>query len=254
VNDPITLRATEWVYQGVWVALVRLFRVPDEPPTLPSTPHHPARSFRPAPGFLRYLKFIFWLVLLIIDLLILFAFVIIASISLTAGAILLVPLLIVAILPDIIAFIAIHLRYDTTWYVLTDRSLRIRRGIWNITETTITFENIQSVTINQGPLQRHFAVADVQIETAGGGGGGGGGGKPGHAGASSHTGIIEGIDNAAEVRDLIMARVRASRSAGLGDERPDHLPLPEAAAEPRWTSAHLALVRETRDLCAALAR
>jgi uncharacterized membrane protein YdbT with pleckstrin-like domain len=43
------------------------------------------------------------------------------------------------------AYIAIHLRYDTTWYVHGDRSLRIRRGIWVIHETTLTFENIQNV-------------------------------------------------------------------------------------------------------------
>ena len=35
----------------------------------------------------------------------------------------------VIIVPDIVVYIAIHLRYDTTWYVLSDRTLRIRRGI-----------------------------------------------------------------------------------------------------------------------------
>ena len=65
---------------------------------------------------------------------------------------------------------AMHLRYDTTWYVLTNRSLRIRRGIWMIHETTITYENVQNVSVNQGPLQRIFGIADVLVQTAGGGG------------------------------------------------------------------------------------
>ena len=67
------------------------------------------------------------------------------------------------------ADIAIHLRYDTTWYVLSDRSMRIRCGILNIYETTITYENIQNVSIHQGPLQRYDGFSDVHVETAGGG-------------------------------------------------------------------------------------
>ena len=41
-----------------------------------------------------------------------------------------------------------------------------------VLETTITFENIQNVTVQQGPLQRLFGIADVRVDTAGGGGGG----------------------------------------------------------------------------------
>lgn len=65
------------------------------------------------------------------------------------------------ILPDVVAYVAIHLRFDTTWYVMTERSLRIRRGIWVLHETTITFENVQNVVVNQGPVQRFFGIANV---------------------------------------------------------------------------------------------
>jgi uncharacterized membrane protein YdbT with pleckstrin-like domain len=75
----------------------------------------------------------------------------------------------VLIAPDVIAYVGLHLRYDTTWYVFTDRSLRIRRGIWVIHETTITFENVQNVAVAQGPVQRYFGIADVIVQTAGGG-------------------------------------------------------------------------------------
>ena len=77
------------------------------------------------------------------------------------GALLALPAAAVAILPDIVAYVAIHLRYDTTWYVIGRRSLRIRRGIWIINETTITFENVQNIHITQGPLQRYFGIADL---------------------------------------------------------------------------------------------
>ena len=64
---------------------------------------------------------------------------------------------------------ALHLRFDTTWYVMTERSLRIRRGIWVIREMTITFENVQNVKVQQGPLQRFFGISSLVVETAGGG-------------------------------------------------------------------------------------
>ena len=126
-------------------------------------------SFRPAPGFLRYLKLFFWLIYLLI-----IAGLTILGISITfqnfwVGMILLLALFIIMILTGIIAYLAIHLRYDTTWYVMTDRSLRIRRGTWIIHETTNTFENIQNVNVSQGPVQRYFGISDVVVKTAGGG-------------------------------------------------------------------------------------
>jgi hypothetical protein len=54
-------RATAWVYRGVWGILNRWFRVPQQPPTLPVGRGETVQSFRPANGFLRYLKLQFWL-------------------------------------------------------------------------------------------------------------------------------------------------------------------------------------------------
>src|SRR5688572_13576251 len=203
--------ATAWVYRGVWGALTKWFHVPAEPPSLPVRQGDALQSFRPAAGFLRYLKFKFWLALIVIDLAIVIAGIAI-YINRPALGLLLAPVALgVAIIPDIIAYIAIHLRYDTTWYVLTDRSVRIRRGIWVIHETTITFENIQNVSVNSGPLERYFGIANVIVETAGGGK------KPKDGekeAAGFHQGLIEGIDNAEEIRNQILNRVRRSLSAG----------------------------------------
>jgi membrane protein YdbS with pleckstrin-like domain len=232
--------AAAWIYRGVWASIVALFRVPAQPPTLPVA-GGPVRSLRPAPGFLRDLKFFFWLLLLPGDVIPIVAWVAIAVASPALGIALAVPLLVVMIAPDVIAYVAIHLRYDTTWYVLTDRSLRIRRGIWVIHETTISFENVQNVEVRQGPVQRFFAIADVVVKTAGGGARHGK-----HEGAGSldaHVGILQGLDDAAAVRDLILDRVRRTRSTGLGDECPT---VPGFAVGPT-TSAHLAVLREIRD-------
>jgi membrane protein YdbS with pleckstrin-like domain len=154
MSQPVD-EAAAWIYRGVWASIVALFRVPPHPPTLPVAGED-VRSLRPAPGFLRYLKFFFWLLLVPGDLIPLAVWVAIAIPFPALGVALAVPFLILLVAPDVIAYIAIHLRYDTTWYVLTDRSLRIRRGIWVIHETTISFENIQNVEVHQGPLQRYF--------------------------------------------------------------------------------------------------
>ena len=160
--------AAAWIYRGVWASIVALFRVPPEPPTLPSS-GETVHSIRPSAGYLRYLKFLFWIAFLPGDIAPILIWLPIAIAFPIVGVILVVPLIVVLIAPDVIAYVGLHLRYDTTWYVFTDRSLRIRRGIWVIHETTITFENVQNVEVAQGPVQRYFGIADVIVQTAGGG-------------------------------------------------------------------------------------
>lgn len=156
---------------------------------------------RPSLAFLNYRKFFFWIGLFLVDMVLILLWAAYA-IWWPLGGVLTAPLwLFVIIAPDIVAYVAILLRYDTTWYILTDRSIRIRRGIWRIYETTIPFENIQNVHIAQGPLQGHFGFANLMVMMAGGGG-------TGHAGQTmgSHVGLMEGLDNAAELRERILAR------------------------------------------------
>src|SRR6187399_957444 len=92
--------ASRWIYQGFWSILVRWFHVPDHPPTLPVSPSETLESFRPAAGFLRYLKFLFWIGLVAIDGALLIFWLVVAFASPLAGTILALPLLFVAIVPD----------------------------------------------------------------------------------------------------------------------------------------------------------
>jgi membrane protein YdbS with pleckstrin-like domain len=256
-------RASRWIYSGIWAAVVQWFRVPEEPPTIPGGSAAAARSFRPAEGFLRYLKFYFWIVLVLIDATIFFLWLTIAVAWPVAGVLLALPALAIAVAPDVIAYVAIHLRYDTTWYVVSDRSLRIRRGIWLLHETTITYENIQNIRVTQGPLQRWYGIGNVLVETAGGGSVGKEGGI-----SLMHRGLIEGVDNASEIRDLILGHLRKTRTAGLGDEmawtergtvpfysadsvRPSQRWCPDS---PRWSAEQLAILREIREAARELVR
>src|SRR5262245_60301969 len=66
-------------------------------------------------------------------------------------------------------YFLIRLDYDMRFYVLTDRSLRIRRGSLTIEESTYTFANVQNLTLHQGPLERWLGITHLQLDTAGGG-------------------------------------------------------------------------------------
>lgn len=227
---------SNWVYEGIWGVLSSLFCVPREAPTLPALDTDEISSQKPAPEYLGYLKFQFRLAMFVISVPLIVGSIVLAYAEnrwfLLATAALAV--LITAL--SMIAILAIHLRYDTMWYVFSDRSMRLRRGIWVIRESTITFENVQNVKVMQGPLQRWFGIADVVVETAGGGGG--------HAESGGslgmHSGVIEGVADANSIRDSIMERARSANSSGLGDESPK--------MQGNWSDSHIAMLRDIRDL------
>lgn len=244
MSGAMTQRASEWVYRGVWGVLTGLFRVPREAPTLPTRAGESLDARRPSAEWLAYRKFWFWLVLLITDIGFIAIWLVVFYVNKWVALALSPVFVAVIVLPDIVAFVALHLRYDTTWYVFSPRSVRIRRGIWLIHETTITYENIQDVTVRQGPIQRHFGFANLLIQTAGGGGGAQG------PSMGAHVGLIEGVHDAAALRDQIMSRVRASKSAGLGDEAWDEGAGPAVAGG--FTAAHVAVLREIAEAARGL--
>jgi uncharacterized membrane protein YdbT with pleckstrin-like domain len=99
------------------------------------------------------------------------------------------------------------------YYIVTDRSLRIRQGALTIQESTYTFANVQNLTIRQGPVERLFGISNLHVETAGGAAAS----QSEEPGGFHHHGVLAGIDNAPEVRDRILTLLRAYRDAGLGD-------------------------------------
>jgi membrane protein YdbS with pleckstrin-like domain len=122
-----------------------------------------------------------------------------------------------------ISYAAVRLDYELRWYIVTDRSLRIRSGLWSVQEVTMSFANLQQVVITQGPLERLLGIANVRVQSAGGGGKSPAAGK-GKA-EPMHNGIFHGVENAGEIRDLIVERLRRFRETGLGDpdERIHHV-------------------------------
>ena len=89
----------------------------------------------------------------------------------------------------------------------------MREGVLLIREMTITFANIQNISISQGPIQRLLGIADLRVDTAGGGAQ-----KKDSEGKENLHGVrFRGVNNAEEVRTLINTRVRELRDTGLGD-------------------------------------
>ena len=228
-------RSAEWIYRGVWLVLVECFKVPKKPPTMPVAPDDFCRKFHPSRRYLAYLKLFFWIVLVVIDVAILAAWIAIYLWKPWVAWITLIPALLIAIVPDIIAYIAIHLRYDTMWYVITDRSCRLRRGVWVVVEHTITFENVQNVYLRRGPIQQLFGISTLVIETAGAAAGEGN-----DVFNVGNKAIMEGLENPDEIRELILERVRQSHSAGLGNES-------KTVTAGQWSQRSVDLLREIRD-------
>ena len=156
----------------------------------------------------------------------------------------------------VIAFIAqlplsllpVILDWELRWCIVTDRSLRIREGVWKVSEMTMTFANVQEVSIRQGPVERLFGIANLRVRTAGGGAGA----SPHDAQSeekSGHIGYFRGVDNAPAIRDLILERLKRLRDAGLGDpDQPEAVTEDAPSAPPDVVEAARALLAEARAL------
>lgn len=73
----------------------------------------------------------------------------------------------IAILYGIIAFFFTGRYLASLHCTLTDRSLDIKKGILNQTESTVPLEKITDLQLFQGPIMRIFGVHGFKVETAG---------------------------------------------------------------------------------------
>ena len=154
-----------------------------------------------------------------------------------------------------LSLVPVILDWEMRWYIVTDRSLRIREGVWKVSEMTLTFANVQEVSIRQGPIERLFGIANLRVRTAGGGG------RinaqdPQSEEKSGHIGYFRGVDNAPAIRDLILERLKRLRDAGLGDpdQRPSELELVDTDGSPATLDAARELLTEARALRRSVAR
>jgi membrane protein YdbS with pleckstrin-like domain len=201
----------------------RWLRIPDDPEPPPGDEASTQR-FRAAPNFYKYLLFLWGLkslglfaVLLPSTIFPLVAILMTRKgnhVVLTLSAAIPILILMITGVARLFALALVRLDFEKRWYLVTDRSLRIREGIVNVREMTITFANIQNISISQGPLQRAIGIADLRVDTAGGA-------SPGRRqkgmSQSMHTAWFRGVGNGNAIRELIQKRLRELKDSGLGD-------------------------------------
>lgn len=142
-----------------------------------------------------------------------------------------------------VTFALVRLEFEQHWYIVTDRSLRIRNGLVALQESTMSFANLQQVEVKQGPLQRWLGLADLHVRSAGGGSDH----AEAHTGDSLHRGVFHCVENASEIRDLILERLRVFRQTGLGDPD-DHTGDPPGLPPADALAAAQELLTEARAL------
>jgi membrane protein YdbS with pleckstrin-like domain len=141
-------------------------------------------------------------------------------------------------IPGLIISLFTYAEYKARSYKLSDQALRIREGLFTVRETTMTYANVQNVSVSRGPVQGLFGISDVVMKTAGGGGG-----DPRTKGfvPDLHVAHFRGLRNADEVRELVLALLKKTKDAGLGDG--DDAAPASAAAPVKSLDAALAEVR-----------
>jgi uncharacterized membrane protein YdbT with pleckstrin-like domain len=203
---------------GLRGTLERWLRIPP-PPRAPAGAPESVRVFRAAPGFYRY-RLLRWglaqagavwglfIGFTVLDLAPDFRYAWILHYGELLGVA-------VFVLQMGFSFLLVKIDFEYRWYGVTDRSLRIREGILEVREQTMSFANVQNLAVRQGPLQRLFGIADLEVRTAGGGKGA----EPGSGGSGTnlHVGYLRGVDGVEDVRQAILERLRRYRNAGLGD-------------------------------------
>jgi membrane protein YdbS with pleckstrin-like domain len=194
--------------------LLPLLKVPEKPPA-PPPGHHAGeflKTFRACPSYLHY-RLLGWVLYAAGWAVGVGALVVFLLFALPVwGLLFVIPLVLFAVVKAGILYVTTVLDYEMRWYILTERSLRLREGVWIVRELTLTYANVQNVSVLQGPIQRLFGFSDIMLQTAGGGAG-----QKEQRLHDPHKAVLRGIENPTEVRDLILNLLRRYRTAGLGD-------------------------------------
>jgi len=228
------------MYTALRNSLANLLRVPTTPPEVPSGTYGAVEIMRASPRYLTYSLLGFYLGAAITFVVEAVALVSVFVSGDVWAQVLTVPVLLLLALGLFLKWFLVRIDYDLRYYVVTDRSLRVREGAWTVAEMTLTYANVQNVRIEQGPLQRLFGISDLVVDTAGGGAVA----HPKHSAGVAHHVRLAGLEDAAAVRDKVLSYVRQhGRTSGLGDL--DDAERPTAAA--RLAPEVLAAARELRE-------
>ncbi|MEW6235281.1 MAG: PH domain-containing protein [Candidatus Omnitrophota bacterium] len=228
------------MYESMKDLLLDLFRAPKGPPDPPAGTHASIAVFRASPQYLTYQYLILLVGMFLLSVFFGFAGIAFLMKEASLGILLCLILVILWSAIGVGGYFLIRLEYDMRYYIVSDRSLRIRTGVWNIMEQTLTFANIQNIQVQQGPLERVLGISRVVVETAGGGSvAAPNGGQT----TNYHRASLSGLENAESIRDLILSYLKKlPHSTGLGE--PDDRQAPVSAAGRGFTPQDAEALRE----------
>jgi membrane protein YdbS with pleckstrin-like domain len=120
----------------------------------------------------------------------------------------------VALVLAILGFMLVVARVDfeLRHYLVGDRSLRVSQGAISQREVTLSYANVQNIEVTQGPLERVFGFKNLIISTAGASAPTDAKGMP-----SMHQVRMMGLENADELRALVLGMLEQTKDQGLGD-------------------------------------
>ncbi|MEW6073313.1 MAG: PH domain-containing protein [Planctomycetota bacterium] len=233
------------MYELLKGAATRLLKTPTAPPDPPAGRHDSVEIHRAAPSYLTYRLLWFWILgpaSFLLPIVLIVAGLVDKEFAPLVIGVVLVPILAIVLF---CAYFAVRIDYDLRYYIVTDRSLRVREGAFIVKEKTITFANVQNLRVVQGPLLRLFGIWHLHVDTAGGGAV-----EKGHGESHTHRVRMAGIADAHAVRDRILGHLRrGGASAGLGDLDDGDEAAPRAAAA---SGELVAALRELHTATAAL--
>ncbi len=227
----------------------RLLRIPADPEPPPGD-ETSTQIFRAAPNYYKYLLCVWGIkVAAAVPGLLIILAVSIALHSILFGIIHGAAVLLFLIISPF-SLAILRLQFEKRWYIVTDRSLRVREGVTTVREMTVNFANIQNISISQGPLQRLLGISDLRVDTAGGGGAASARGH--NISQNLHTAWFRGVEDANQVRELIQARLHQLKDSGLGDH--EELPHARPAPSPDFLAALRAVHAEATSLRTAISK
>ena len=90
----------------------------------------------------------------------------------------------------------VRLYYESMWYELHEDEMRWRRGVWFKRTGIVPYNRITNLDLVQGPVMRALSISTLSIQTAG------------YSGQAVPEILIEAIEQAEELRELIRTLVR----------------------------------------------
>jgi membrane protein YdbS with pleckstrin-like domain len=238
------------VYEPLKRLAAGILRLSLAPPDAPAGDPRSTVVFRASPRYLTYRLIPFWLGVAVEVTSLTGALAGALAAGHTGSAVAVGVVCLVFAAGTFLSYCALRLDYELRYYIVTDRSIRIREGAMLVREMTLTHANVQDLSISQGPLQRLLGIADVVIKTAGGGA------AQARPGGHGHLAMFAGVEDAEGIRDRIRGFLRRRDDGGLGDapDRPRRGPPPPAllAAAGSASPAVLAALREVVEAARAL--